>query len=122
MIGLRGYSIGLLCGVSYILSSGVILMIVYRGCKKDLWRSRFSQLAGSFKGKAILLANLGGVLFVIAVAHGLFSMGAARIMHAEEFGRAIRVSAYILMPCAILLPVILLILLIKLGASKLQQS
>ena len=122
MIGLRGYSLGLLCGVSYILSSGVILIIVYRGCKKDLWRSRFSQLAGSFKGKVVLLANLGGVLFVIAVAHTLFSMGAARIMHAEEFGRAIRVSAYILMPCAILLPVILLILLIKLGASKLQQS
>ncbi len=122
MIGLRGYSVGVLCGVSFRLSSGVILVIVYRGCKKDLWRSRFNRLAGSFKGRLVLLANLVGVLFVIAVTHGLFTMGAARIMHVEEFGRAMRVSSYMLIPFAILLPVILLILLIKFGASKLQQS
>ena len=122
MIGLKGYSVGLLRGVSHILSSGVILIIVYQGCKKDLWRSRFNQLADSFKGKFVLLANLVGVLFVIVVAQGLFTMGTIRIMHVEEMGRAIRVSSYILMPFTILFPVILLILLIKLGASKLQQT
>ena len=119
--GLGAYSAGLLGAAAGALGFGIMLLLAYSVCRRNMKTLSFDRLAGDLRGKIILLTSLVVSVVILGAAQVLFSVLIQRIMSLDEVGRVMLISAYLRFAFPILLPVVLMVLLIRLRTSKLHE-
>ncbi len=118
--GLGAYGAGLLGVAAGGLGFGVMLLLAYSVCRRNMKTLSFDRLAGNLRGKIVLLTCLVVSVVILGAAQVLFSTLILRITSPDEVGRIMLISAYLRLAFLILLPVVLMALLIWLRSSNVR--
>ncbi len=118
--GFGAYSSGLLGATAGALAFGIMLLLAYLVCRRNMKTLSFDRLASDLRGKIVLIASLVVMVLALGGVAVLFSVLMARTMSLDDMGRLAHVSAYVRLILRILLPVVLMVLLIRLRSSNVR--
>jgi len=121
--GLRGYYVGIVSLLSTGLVLSMIVLLLYGAFRKNIPNSILGRWATTLKGQVFIVSCLLVTLVALAGTKALFIYRAARITPAGQFGEISIIPAIASnLAVPILFPVLLIILLIRLRASKLREA
>lgn len=120
--GVRSYGLGVVALVSNVALLGAVLSLSYFLWCYALRSSRFRKWTRQLTTRLILLVAFLAFLVVISAMRAALPVMAVRVSDSMEYARVTQVFAWTRLAWSILLPMILVTVLIKLGASNAREA
>ncbi len=116
--GVRGYGLGFVALASNVALLGVVLSLCCFLWHRALRSSRFRKWTRQFTTRLILLVMVLAFLVIESTSRIALPVVAFRVLGPAQYGQTAQVFAWTQLAWSIFLPVVLVLVLIRLGASS----